>query len=337
MFYVCFDQMQNNLVSQSAQMETGGTPNDMISAMNQVGCIIFTPLVQLVIYPFLHKRHIYVKPITRITIGFAFVVLSMTYAAIVQNAIYSTGPCYDHPRSCNSVAEREPNHINAWIQAPVFLLISVGEVFAYVTALEIACSHAPKHMKSMVQAIFPLMAGFGSAVAMGIGQIAHDPSLVIFYASLAGGMAIVTVVFWLLFRTYDKTTNKETTEHDAEADEQSQSAEDSEHGSFIKEMDLDRESEDVELGPMVLKHVNDSSVSHRHSDLTGTTLSSSIGENTRDIGAKLVGQVRILSAPETAKKEAVDQTTVPKPTPSWQMPSLSPRSPSKTMCKLQKR
>ena len=158
--------MQNNLISQSAQMETGSTPNDMLSAMNQVGCILFTPLIQHVIYPILHKRNIYLKPITRIIIGFGFVVLSMVYAAIVQHAIYTTGPCYDHPRACSSVANREPNHVNVWIQAPVFFLIAIGEVWAYVTALEIAYSHAPKHLKSMIQAVFPLMAGVGSALSL---------------------------------------------------------------------------------------------------------------------------------------------------------------------------
>ncbi|KAF9728566.1 oligopeptide transporter [Paraphaeosphaeria minitans] len=202
-FYICFDQMQNNLISQSAQMETSGTPNDMLSAMNQVGCILFTPFIHHVIYPLLHKRHIYLQPITRITIGFGFVASSMAYTTIVQNVIYSSVPCYNHPRACSSVANREPNHVNVWIQAPVFFLIAMGEVWAYVTALEIAYSHAPQNMKAMIQAIFPLMAGVGSAAAMGLTTLAHDPNLVILYAALAGGMAITTVVFWLLFHKHN--------------------------------------------------------------------------------------------------------------------------------------
>ncbi|KAF1358616.1 hypothetical protein EJ07DRAFT_67827, partial [Lizonia empirigonia] len=40
MFYVCFDQMQNNLISQAGQMQTNSTPNDLLPAMNQVGCIV---------------------------------------------------------------------------------------------------------------------------------------------------------------------------------------------------------------------------------------------------------------------------------------------------------
>lgn len=249
MFYVCFDQMQNNLISQAAQMKTENTPNDMLSAMNQVGCIIFTPLIQHVIYPFLHKRQIYIKPITRITIGFVFVVLSMTYAAILQNSIYNTAPCYNHPRDCSSAVEHEPNRINVWYQTPVFFLIAMGEVWAYVTALEIAHSHAPKHMKSMIQAIFPLMAGIGSACAMGISSFAHDPYLVIFYSSLAGGMSLVTALFWIIFRKHDNIGEESPIDND-EGVEPSPSSEADQGQSVVSGFDLGFEHDDVELGPL---------------------------------------------------------------------------------------
>ena len=38
--------MQNNLISQAAQMEASGTPNNLLPAMNQVGCIVLGPLIQ---------------------------------------------------------------------------------------------------------------------------------------------------------------------------------------------------------------------------------------------------------------------------------------------------
>ncbi|KAF1970815.1 MFS general substrate transporter [Bimuria novae-zelandiae CBS 107.79] len=297
MFYICFDQMQNNLISQSAQMETGGAPNDMVSAMNQVGCILFTPLIQHVIYPLLHRRHVYIRPITRITIGFVFVVLSMTYAAIVQNAIYSSGPCYDHPRTCNLVGNREPNHINVWIQAPVFFLIAMSEVWAYVTALEIAYHHAPKHMQSMIQAIFPLMAGIGSVCAMAISPFAHDPNLVIFYASLAGGMAVVTVVFWLLFRKYDKT-EKEEAAGDREESARSPSTEGGRRASAIAELDPSPNSSfvDAQLGPIPENSASDGSAAPKHSNLTGTTLVNQAAESIRDTDNERASQDESLGA-----------------------------------------
>jgi POT family proton-dependent oligopeptide transporter len=38
-FWTCFDQMQNNLISQAGSMQTHGTPNDMLTAMNQVSIL----------------------------------------------------------------------------------------------------------------------------------------------------------------------------------------------------------------------------------------------------------------------------------------------------------
>jgi POT family proton-dependent oligopeptide transporter len=203
-FYVCFDQIQNNLISQTGQMKTGGTPNDLLPALNQVSCIILSPLIQMVLYPFLHRRRIYVGPITRIAIGFGFVALSMLYAAVIQHMIYSSPPCYNRPSDCShSAVERIGPTV--WIQAPVYFLISIGEIFSYVAGLEYAYDHSPKGMEINVQAFNLSVAGIGSAVALALSIVAHDPNLVIFYASLTVGMLITTVVFWIIFRQYNKS------------------------------------------------------------------------------------------------------------------------------------
>ncbi|KAF2792805.1 hypothetical protein K505DRAFT_245859, partial [Melanomma pulvis-pyrius CBS 109.77] len=217
-FYICFDQMQNNLISQAATMEPHNIPNDIMPAMNQVACIIFGPLIQSVLYPFLHRRKIFFKPIARITVGFGFVALSMLYATLVQQLIYTTGPCYKNPRDCpaawsagkdllgtqlSEVAFRNPNHVNIWIQTPVYILIAIGEIFAYVTGLEYAYDNSPKGMKAIVQAISLLLAGVGSSCAMALSPIARDPYLVLFYACLACAMVATTIIFWFVFHKYD--------------------------------------------------------------------------------------------------------------------------------------
>ncbi|KAH7076144.1 POT family-domain-containing protein [Paraphoma chrysanthemicola] len=209
MFYVCFDQMQNNLISQAGSMRTNGTPNDLLPALNQVGCIVLGPAIQMGLYPFLHRRRIYIGPILRITIGFSFIALSMLYSTIVQYAIYNSPPCYDMPRSCSIMdAHGRPN---VWLQAPVYFLISTGEIFAYVTGLEYAYDHSPKDMKVIVQAISLIIGGLGSAVALALTAVAHDPNLVIFYASLTVAMAATALVFWSVFRRYDSLNEPTST------------------------------------------------------------------------------------------------------------------------------
>lgn len=144
-------------------MTTHNTPNDLPPTMNQVGCIVLVPLIQNVLYPFLHRRIIYPRPIFRITIGSCFIGLSMIYAMIVQHVIYMFPPCYNVPGSCDyrNSLESGPNEVNVWIQTPIYFFIATGEIFAYVIGLEYAYDHAPKDMKVIVQAISFLLAGVG--------------------------------------------------------------------------------------------------------------------------------------------------------------------------------
>jgi hypothetical protein len=207
-FYTCFDQMQNNLVSQAKQMETHGIPNDMIPGLNQVACIIIGPIIQYGLYPYLSRRRIPFKPIARITVGFGFIALSMLYAMIVQHMVYAAPPCYKSPGECRTIASsnhwRGPNHVNVWIQSPVYVFVAIGEIFAYVTALEYAYDHSPKDMKAIVQAISLVIAGIGSAGAMGLTPLARDPHLVNLYGGLFGAMTVTTALFWWMFHKYDK-------------------------------------------------------------------------------------------------------------------------------------
>jgi hypothetical protein len=164
----------------------------------------------------LHKSSIYLRPVTRIAIGFGFMTLAMLYASIIQHVIYQSGPCYKHPKHCGpDKIIYDPNEVNIWIQAPVYLFLALGEIFAWVTAIEYAYEQAPKHMKSVVQAISLLIAGMGSAVAMSLTPVARDPNMVFFYASLAGTMALTSVIFYCVFRNmeHDQYANEKKESH----------------------------------------------------------------------------------------------------------------------------
>ncbi|KNG48026.1 oligopeptide transporter [Stemphylium lycopersici] len=203
-FYICFDQMQNNLISQASDMNTGKTPNDLLPGMNQIACIVIAPLVEYIINPALSKRRVYLRPVTRMAIGFFFVSLSMLYAAMVERYIYKSPPCFEHPTICGDIQSVAQYRPNVWVQAPIYVLMATGEVFAMTTAMEYAEMHAPKDMKVLVQSINMLITGIGSAFALLIAEAARDPYLVAFYSGLAGGMLLTTIVFYIVFRNNDK-------------------------------------------------------------------------------------------------------------------------------------
>jgi proton-dependent oligopeptide transporter, POT family len=87
-YWVCYNQMLNNLISQAAQMDTHGVPNDFLQNIDPIALIIFIPIMDLAIYPALRKVGIQFRPITRIFFGFMFAAAAMAFSAGIQ--VYSS-------------------------------------------------------------------------------------------------------------------------------------------------------------------------------------------------------------------------------------------------------
>jgi POT family proton-dependent oligopeptide transporter len=195
--------MHNNLISQAGQMNLHGVPNDMIQAMAGVACVVFGPVIQA-LYSLLAKHRIAFGPMKRIAVAYIICGSAMAYASGVQQLIYNTGPCYDAPLACTASRNgRIPNDINVWTQLPVYIGLAVAEIFGLVTASQYSYSHAPKDMKSIVQAMVQLSACLGSVMGIAISPAARDPWLVIVYASIAGALGVCSILFWWVFRRHD--------------------------------------------------------------------------------------------------------------------------------------
>jgi proton-dependent oligopeptide transporter, POT family len=83
-YWVCYNQMLNNLISQAGEMDRHGIPNDFLQNIDPIALIVFIPIMDLVVYPGLRKLGIHFRPITRIFFGFMFASAAMAYSAIIQ-------------------------------------------------------------------------------------------------------------------------------------------------------------------------------------------------------------------------------------------------------------
>lgn len=203
-FYLAITQMHNNLISQAGQMDLAGVPNDMIQAMSGVACVVFGPIIQT-LYNCLARHRIAFGPIKRITVAYLVCGSAMAYASGLQKLIYSNGPCYDAPLACAASHNgRIPNKIDVWIQLPVYVMLAIAEILGLVTASQYSYSHAPKDMRSVVQAMVQLSACIGSVIGIVISPAARDPWLVVVYACIAGVLGVCSIFFWLLFRDHDQ-------------------------------------------------------------------------------------------------------------------------------------
>lgn len=204
-YWVVYGQMINNFVSQAGTMNTHGIPNDIMQNIDPIAIIIFIPIMERLIYPMLRKYGIPFRPITRIFFGFMFAAIAMAYAAIVQHLIYQTGPCYDQPLSCPASEDGSiPNNIHVAIQTPAYFFIALSEIFASITGLEYAYTKAPSNMKSFIMSIFLLTNAGGSALGIAVSATAVDPKLIWMYTGLACATFVAGVIFWFVFRGYNK-------------------------------------------------------------------------------------------------------------------------------------
>ncbi|UNI19923.1 peptide transporter ptr2 [Purpureocillium takamizusanense] len=210
-FWVCYGQFSTNFVTQAGQMQGHGMPNDFMQNFDPLSILVFTPLLESVLYPILRRAGIELRPIARITIGFWFAALCLAYAAIVQHIIYSAGPCYEHPGACPEGMDGKkplPNDVHIAIQVPAYLFIGISEIFISVTGLEYAYTKAPPSMKSFVQSIYLFTNAFGSALSEALVSVAVDPKFLWMYTGVACFSFATGCIFWFLFKHYDAEEEK---------------------------------------------------------------------------------------------------------------------------------
>jgi POT family proton-dependent oligopeptide transporter len=226
-YWLTYNQMTNNLTSQAATMELNGVPNDLIQNIDPLALVIFIPICDQVLYPYLRKRGIRFTALKRIFFGFMLGVAAMIVAMIIQIYIYRRGPsiCGKHMNTCGDILkaaaeaarakgdiplalsyENSKNYadINVWVQIPAFVLIAFSEIFASITGLEYAFTKAPKNMRSLVMSMFLFTNAVSSAIAQAFTPLSDDPLLVWNYASVAIIAFVIGILFWITHHKLDK-------------------------------------------------------------------------------------------------------------------------------------
>ena len=198
-YWTQYGTMISSFITQASMMELHGIPNDFLQAFDSIALIIFIPIFEKFVYPFI-RRYTPLKPITKIFVGFMFGSFAMTWAAVLQSFVYKAGPWYNEPLGHNT-----PNHVHVCWQIPAYVLISFSEIFASITGLEYAYSKAPASMKSFIMSIFLLTNAFGSAIGCALSPVTVDPKFTWLFTGLAVACFISGCLFWLCFRKYNDT------------------------------------------------------------------------------------------------------------------------------------
>lgn len=208
-FWLCYNQMTSNLISQAAVLRLGGVPNDALLSIEPVSLVILILLLNEAVYPLLRQFRVRFTPIKKITVGYAVASVTMAYAAILQHYIYQESVCGAYASGNLPSGERCPNvKISVWVQVGAYALLALAEILVSTTCLEYAQSKAPKNMRSMVQAVSLSMNAISTALGFAFVALSSDPRLVWNYGVIAVLAAIAGTGFWFTFSGLDKEEDR---------------------------------------------------------------------------------------------------------------------------------
>ncbi|RJE18444.1 peptide transporter [Aspergillus sclerotialis] len=183
-------------------MTTRGAPNDLISNFNPLTIIIASPVLSYVVYPLLRRYRIPFGPIKRITFGFVLAAISSVLGAILQWRVYETSPCGYYATGCTVGTGVSP--ISVWSQVPLYVLGALSELFANVTAYEVAYSRSPKSMRGLVTALFLFSSAIAAAISQAVIPALKDPHLIWPFVGTAVAGFVIAAVFYWMYRHVDQ-------------------------------------------------------------------------------------------------------------------------------------
>jgi proton-dependent oligopeptide transporter, POT family len=151
-FWAVWDQCLSEWVLQAAKMDLninlGFTKFEIIAGqvntVNTVFLLIFIPIFNYGIYPFLDKRGLKTTPLRRLGVGLVLTALSFVIIGLIQTNI-------DHG-----------GRPTIWWQILGYAVLSAAEVLVSITGLEYAYTHSPKSMKSTMTGIWFLVVSAGN-------------------------------------------------------------------------------------------------------------------------------------------------------------------------------
>ena len=208
LYWVCYNQISNNLIIQGGQMDIGSTPNEIPGTLDPIFIIVFVFVFNLAVYPLLDRMRVPFTPIKRITVGFFTACAAMIFSAVLQHYIYAKNPCGNRVGDdivINGIDCSGTNaNITVWVQAGSYGLVALSEIFAAVTSLEVAVLLAPTNMRSIIMAVSLFTTAFASAINEAFNPLSKNPLFVANYTVFACLSFVGGILFYLMFMGIDR-------------------------------------------------------------------------------------------------------------------------------------
>lgn len=151
-FWCLYDQQGSVWTLQASRMALNGLQPEQLNVINPLEIMIFIPLFDRIIYPFLQNRGVDISPLRRMTWGMLLTAMAFSASGIVESIIQN--------RKSNDLPE-----LSVLWQIPQITILAVGEIFFSVTGLEFAYSTSPQRLKAFLMSLFLLTTAVGDLLS----------------------------------------------------------------------------------------------------------------------------------------------------------------------------
>jgi len=147
-FWMLYDQQGSVWTLQASRMNLHGFEPEQLQFLNPLEIMIFIPLFDRKIYPWMETRGLDITPIRRMEYGMFLAAVSFAISALVEQMIQ----------------DQDPMSVSVAWQVPQITVLTMAEILLNVTGLEFAYSHAPANMQAFILSLYLFMTAIGNGL-----------------------------------------------------------------------------------------------------------------------------------------------------------------------------
>jgi len=241
LFWCMYNQKASTWVFQARQMNghvsfLGNVVirPDQMQALDPLLVLIFIPLFDQVIYPFLEKHVVAMTTIRRLILGMLLCSVAFFTSGLLQLVIdkrMTSGSITSYINTfSDSNTENNLDHMGFFMlaypnerekqisilwQVPQYVILTTAEVIFSVSGLEFSYSQAPVSMKSVVQAIWHLTSAEGDLITILIVGIIGNQLSTAMRSFLFAGGGIIAMVFMMWLSACSKDADNPNVDEDS--------------------------------------------------------------------------------------------------------------------------
>lgn len=152
-YWCLYDQQGSVWTLQANRMHLPlGIQPAQLNIVNPLQIMMFIPVFDQIIYPFMERRGVDISPLRRMSWGMVFTAIAFLISACVESRML-------HLERTNGPK------LNVLYQLPQITILSIGEILLSITGLEYAYSSSATSLKTFVSALYLATSGLGNALS----------------------------------------------------------------------------------------------------------------------------------------------------------------------------